>query len=258
MTPSDNFPLCRPSSLWLLSGKQWDIEKEKREISGSDFIKDCSCCQSEQIWNKSFHTKMAPSLPLSMSHKLCDGPGVKWSGIDFTQRAARRRASWDIWRACPLISSTALLLLFIPLHPSPHQTPTPQKNDYSYISFPPTPSILSAIGRGVVMATPTPPPCTSEPGAGGWSRMQLQSLVPLGEHLRFLAVSWATVGAAALELIWWLFLPAAADLLHHAVLPPTNTRRPTTEWSHTASTDAFRGPTVNNGQTDTAVCRAYF
>ncbi|TDH16078.1 hypothetical protein EPR50_G00016250 [Perca flavescens] len=33
----------------------------------------------------------------------------------------------------------------------------PPKNDYSYISFPPTPFILSTISRGVVIATPTPP-----------------------------------------------------------------------------------------------------
>lgn len=43
------------------------------------------------------------------------------------------------------------------LAPTTHSPPPKKKKDYSYISFPPTPSIPSATSRGVVIATPTPP-----------------------------------------------------------------------------------------------------
>lgn len=97
--------------------------------------------------------------------------------------------------------------------------PLPKKNDYSYISFPPTPSILSAISRGVVIATPTHPFCTSEQGA---RRMKPHAASVSCASQRapvIFAVSYATVGAAALEIVLWVIgLTAAA---------PPNTRRTT-------------------------------
>lgn len=86
-------------------------------------------------------TEMAPSL--SQCHINCVMASVL-NGVELILlgKAARRRASSDIWRACT------------PLPPLPQSQ---KKKDYSYISFPPTPLILSTISRGVVIATPTPP-----------------------------------------------------------------------------------------------------
>lgn len=88
------------------------------------------------------HTKCSP---LSMSHKLC--VGLVLNGVELILRSKQQGSEH------PETSEG--------LAPTPPY-PLPKKDDYSYISFPPTLSILSAISRGVVIATPAPPFRTSQ------------------------------------------------------------------------------------------------
>lgn len=120
-----------------------------------------------------------------------------------------------------------------PLLPPSHSPPTQRKNDYSYISFPPTPSILSATSRGVVIATPTPP---LNVRARSWRMKPHAASVSCACQRApvIFAVSHATVGAAALEIIEWLVWLAAA--LRRI---PSNTQRPTDSAASTGKHDAF-------------------